>query len=660
FAGRTYGAADGNGTSARFAQPHGLAIDGADNLYVADFENHTIRKITPGGTVTTLAGVAGDPGTANGTGTGARFNLPSGIVFHSSGDLYVTDYANHTIRKVTTAGVVTTFAGTAGMQGSVDATGSAARFSYPAGIAVDSGGNLYVADSFTHIIRRITVPGAVVTTFAGLAGNPGWTDGTGSAARFYAPIGVAVDADNIYVSDSGNQLLRKITQAGVVTTLAGSPRSSSHVEGTSSFARFWNPSGITSAGGGNLYLCDLYADNILRVRAPGIADIATASSATPALNTVVQLDTTPSTATSWEWKIFRRPAGSAAELSATNIRNPTFTPDVADLFVLLLRAEGPGGVRFSTVEITPTGCAPLATVVASLPNKSVCLVGTGSTATVAVSGGGTLAYQWGWRATSGGAINPIGGATSASYVMNGADFGSAGTKYLVVTVTPSCGPPLVSNQIPVTVIPSPSAEVSASSGVFANGPHNFASVPNHGGGTIYTWSITNGTINSGQGTRSIEYTAGASGDVIIGVQVSADSCTVSGGATVPIIERAPGAVMLYTVTPCRVLDTRVTGPALASNAVQTVAVTGVCGIPSSAKAVVVNATVVGPGGAGWLTVFPADGPLPATSTLNYATGKTRANNAIVPLSSPGELKVYNYNGAASATHYIIDVMGYFE
>jgi len=655
----TWGSADGTGAAARFLNPHGIAVDSADNLYVSDLQNSTIRKITPGGVVTTFAGSAGQHGAVDGTGSAARFYSPAGIVMHPSGDLYVADYGNQIIRRITPDGAVTTFAGTAGEEGSSDGTGSAARFRYPLGLDVDASGDLYVADYGNFTIRKITVPGAEVTTVAGVANSVGSTDGTGSAARFYAPGDLAVYGGDIYVVDGGNGLLRRMTPAGEVTTIAGSARSYAHVEGTGSFARFWNPIGIASDGNGNFYVCDQYANNILHARLPGIDDVATASSTTPALNSTVQLDTAPGTATTWEWKIFRRPAGSIAELSATNIRNPTFAPDVDDLFVLLLRAEGSGGVRFSTVDVTPAGCAPLASVVATVPSQNVCINSTGATASVAVSGGGTLAYQWGWRATSGGAITAIGGATSATYVLNGADFGSAGTKLLVVTVTPSCGPPLVSNQIPISVTTPPTVTLSASSGVFANGPHNFASVAAYPGGT-YTWSIANGTINSGQGTRSIEYTASASGEVTLGVQVAVGGCTVSAGATVPIIERAPGAVLLYTVTPCRVFDTRVTAPALASNATRTVAVTGVCGVPSSAKAVVINLTAVAPGGMGWLTVFPADQALPATSTLNYAPAKTRANNAIVPLSTLGALKVYNYNNTASAMHFILDVAGYLE
>ena len=170
--------------------------------------------------VTTLAG--GVPGSADGTGAAAGFNNLSGVAVDGAGNVYVADSNNATIRKVTAAGVVTTLAGTAGAHGSADGTGAAARFYAPRGVAIDSAGNLYVADTASNsTIRKVTAAG-VVTTLAGTAGVLGSADGTGAAARFNGPSGVAVDsADNIYVADSGNNTIRKITPTGITTTIAG-------------------------------------------------------------------------------------------------------------------------------------------------------------------------------------------------------------------------------------------------------------------------------------------------------------------------------------------------------------------------------------------------------------------------------------------------------
>jgi sugar lactone lactonase YvrE len=315
-----YGSAEGTGLETRFNGPSGVAEDSAKNVYVADQINHTIRKVTPAGVVTTLAGLAGYAGSADGAGSNARFRSPSGLAVDSADNLYVADTWNCTIRKVTSAGVVTTLVGLPGMQGGDDGTNSQARFLFPQGVAVDkagnlyvadtvgatirkvtplgtnwvvttlagrfdiydfrngtgtnawfhlpssvavdSAGNVYVADTINHIIRKVT-PAGVVTTFAGGAGLVGSVDGTGTAARFYAPTGVAVDAaDNVYVADTYNNTIRKITTARVVTTLGGMPNNIGTANGTGSAARFSNPAGLAVDGDGNVYVADFYFNTI--------------------------------------------------------------------------------------------------------------------------------------------------------------------------------------------------------------------------------------------------------------------------------------------------------------------------------------------------------------------------------------------------------------
>lgn len=261
------GSTDGTGSGALFQGPAGLAIDAVGNVYVADSGNYTIRKITPAGVVSTLAGMAGQIGSADGAGSAARFNFPYGISIDSAGNLYVADTSNQTIRMITPTGAVSTLAGLAGKTGSADGTGSAARFGYPQGVATDSAGNVYVADTTNDTIRKIT-PAGVVTTVAGSAGQSGTTDGTGSAARFSSPVDLVIDStNNIYVADSGASTIRKITPAGVVTTLAGKAGQPGSADGIGSAAQFNYPEGITLDATGSLYVADTTSNTIRKISA---------------------------------------------------------------------------------------------------------------------------------------------------------------------------------------------------------------------------------------------------------------------------------------------------------------------------------------------------------------------------------------------------------
>ena len=256
------GSADGIGGAAQFNFPYGVVVDAAGNIYVADWGNNVIRKISASGVVTTIAGTAAISGNANGTGSAAQFNGPCGIGVDNAGNVYVADSNNCTIRKIGPGGVVTTLAGTAGVQGSADGIGSAATFNNPSGIAVDDTGNVYVADTNNHSIRKITA-GGVVTTLAGTAGVQGSADGTGSAARFYEPYGVAVDrAGTVYVADSGNDIVRRVTARGVVTTLAGTAGVQGNADGIGGAAQFGAPFSVAVDGAGILYVADTYNHTI--------------------------------------------------------------------------------------------------------------------------------------------------------------------------------------------------------------------------------------------------------------------------------------------------------------------------------------------------------------------------------------------------------------
>lgn len=244
------GSADGTGAAARFRHPFGIATDGK-NLYVTDMDNHTIRKIViTTGAVTTLAGSAGSKGSADGKGSAARFDDPAGIAIDGRA-LYVADHANNTIRKVAIrTAAVTTLAGSAGESGSANGTGAAARFNEPIGIATD-GRNLYVAERGNHTIRKIAIRTGEVTTLAGSAGEYGFKDGIGSGARFSGPLGVAIHGNVLYVADAYNGAIRQVSVVdGKVTNLAGGPAKESSLDGKWWQAGFLSPAGIAASGGG--------------------------------------------------------------------------------------------------------------------------------------------------------------------------------------------------------------------------------------------------------------------------------------------------------------------------------------------------------------------------------------------------------------------------
>jgi len=255
----TTGTADGKGASASFFFPTAVAVDARGVVYVADTQNSLVRKITPDGAVTTIAGRP-SPEIEKNRDTVAKFNRPYGIAVDKNGNVYVSDWERDMIKKISPDGKITAFAGT-GHKGIKDGKGSEASFYLPQGLAVDQQGNLYVADTYNNMIRKIT-PDGVVSTLAGMIAK-GSADGKGKDALFSHPDGLAVDRKgNIYVADVGNNKIRKITPDGTVTTIAGTRKRGAD-NGPLKTATFNRPYGVAVDNGGNIYVAD-YLNNVVR------------------------------------------------------------------------------------------------------------------------------------------------------------------------------------------------------------------------------------------------------------------------------------------------------------------------------------------------------------------------------------------------------------
>jgi sugar lactone lactonase YvrE len=376
------GSADGTGSNASFYNPTSVVVDSNNNVFVADSTNDTIRKITPGGVVSTFAGTAKQGGSTN---SPALFNNPAGLAIDSNNNLYVSEAGNYDIRKITSGGVVSTFAGNPGTVGSADGTGSSASFGGPDGMACDSSGNLFVADFGSDTIRKIT-PAGVVTTFVGTVSSPGAVDGTGTSAVLWSPAALAIDShNNIFVADRGNDLIRMITSAGVVSTVAGQPYATEIVnnrtvvlgrgsaDGTGSSATFWYPDGIAVDANGNLYIADSNNDTIRKgfySTSPRFAQQPSDQFVTPGGSATFTVNATGAGTLTYQWNFNGTPIVGATSSSYTVTNAQAGT--AGQYTVTVTNAQG------SSTSTAGTLFVNLATSAARLVNISTrAVVGTG-------------------------------------------------------------------------------------------------------------------------------------------------------------------------------------------------------------------------------------------------------------------------------------------
>jgi uncharacterized repeat protein (TIGR02543 family) len=409
------GTNDGIGTTARFNQPRGLAFDTNGNLYVADTVNSVIRRMAPDGTVATIAG-AGTNGIADGTNNRAQFNQPRGVVVDTNGIVYVADTGNQTIRRVQlidTNWVVTTILGAPLTNGVADGTNTDARFNQPGEMAIDTSGTIYLADTGNQSVRKLAPVDTnwVVTTLAGTNGVVGNDDGTNGTARFFKPGAVALDiTGNVFVADTENQMIRKISPSGVVTTIGGKVGESGNTDGTGQDARFSGPSAIAADVAGNVYVADP-GNGRVRKGYPALPDKPVVDIPVGPVGLMRQLDVTNLTTVTWYWDFVRYPATSSAQLSSNTARNPTFTPDVADLFVIRFRGwDAEGRLVTGTVSLGADAANPIIRVKAPTDGQQV----SNSVLTVTGEASDDIAVSNIWLRVNGGTWTNVPGSNTWS------------------------------------------------------------------------------------------------------------------------------------------------------------------------------------------------------------------------------------------------------
>jgi sugar lactone lactonase YvrE len=716
----TYGYAGDGGaaTSAELRFPSGLALDAAGNLYIADTNNNVIRKVAAG-VIATLAGNANGASGDGGPATSALLSYAEGAALDTAGNLYIADSGNNRIRKVAANGTITTVAGTGAAGYGGDAgPATAATLNQPAGVALDGAGNLYIADTYNHAIRKVAAATGVITTVAG-NGTQGYSGNAGAAtsAQLAYPYGIALDtAGNLYIADTWNAVIRKVTTAGIISTVAGSNVIAYSGDGGPATQAGLNyPYGVAVDSSGALYIADTANSVIRKVATVNITTMAGTPTAGYAGDggaaTAAELQFPHSVAVDASGNVFIADSGNIVvrEVSGGNISTVAGNRGYG--------FAGDGGLSTSAQLDSPYGVALDSTGDVYITDQSVVRLMVPQAASHALLNV-TEQLPASFSAGESGAFylvvvsnNPTAAPTSGTVTltenlfqglslvsMSGtgwsctgntctrSDALSPGASYptLIVTVNVSAdAPSQVTNQVSVSGGTSPATGANSATPVIggslaapalvspANGAMGVLLAPG------LTWSAASGATSYEVyfGTQStppmVTTTTGtsyATGTLSVDTTyywqiVARNGSGSASSATWSFTTGAAVAALRFVpVTPCRVADTRSPagpfgGPTLAAGAARSFAVPqSACSIPATAQAYSLNVTVVPKGTLSYLTLWPTGLAQPLVSTLNAFAGNVVANAAIVPAGTGGAVSVF----VSNQTDVVLDINGYFD
>ncbi len=658
-----YSGDGGPAVGAEFGYPFGVAVDPSGNFYIADPNNHQVRKVGANGVITTVAGTgiqgfSGDGGPA----ASAQLNSPGGVATDSQGNLYIADSSNLRIRKVTPGGTITTVAGSSAYGYSGDGgPATAAGLKYPQGVAVDAAGRIYIADTYDHVVRRVGLAGNIST----LAGNnvEGFSGdgGPATSAELDTPWGVAVDGGgNVLIADLSNNRIRKVTVAdGSIVTVAGNGSYGDAGDGgQATLASVDSPEGVAVDAAGNILIADV-GSRIRRVALDGtITTVAGNGSGG------YSGDGGPATSAQID-----EPGGIAVSAAGA-----IYIADTANSVIRLLTPAGTGAVL---------GAAKTHSGVLMAGQSATYSVAVGNAAGAGPTSGVVTVTEIVPAGLTLGSMSGTGWSCSGSSCTR-SDALSGGSGYPTIAVTVNVaagGPSQVENVVTVSGGGSPVSGARDWANILLPGAAPVLTSPANGaGGVVLAPTLT---WNAAAGAASYDVYFGTSATPPFVGNTTGTSYApgvVTSGATYywqvvaqSLASSAPSATWSFTtgaaavglqfipVTPCRVADTRgggpFGGPSMTGDSSRSFAIPqSACGIPATALAYSLNVTVVPQRRLSYLTLWPTGQSQAMVSTLNSWAGDVVANAAIVPAGTGGAVSVY----VTDPTDVILDINGYFD